>query len=88
MNREAALAQLERNFDRALAELRELARIPGVSAAGFERRELARSAEAVAALLRASGLERVEVLTIPGAHPYVVGDWLRTRREQQQTAPR
>ena len=76
MNREAALAQLEQDFDRALAELRELARIPGVSAAGFDPRELARSAEAVAALLRASGLERVEVLTVPGAHPTVVGEWL------------
>jgi acetylornithine deacetylase/succinyl-diaminopimelate desuccinylase-like protein len=77
LNRNAALVQLEADFDRTLAELRELARIPGVSAAGFDPRELERSAQAVAELLRASGLERVEVLGVPGAHPYVVGEWLR-----------
>jgi hypothetical protein len=41
--------QLEADFDRTLAELRELARIPGVSATGFDPRELERSAQAVAA---------------------------------------
>jgi acetylornithine deacetylase/succinyl-diaminopimelate desuccinylase-like protein len=76
LDRKPALAMLEKSFDATLADLRELARIPGISASGFDSRELERSAEAVAALLRKSGLERVEVLRLPGAHPYVVGEWL------------
>jgi acetylornithine deacetylase/succinyl-diaminopimelate desuccinylase-like protein len=76
LDRDAALAALEARFDLTLDELCALARIPGVSAAGFPAAELLRSANAVAELLRASGLENVEVLTLPGAHPYVVADWL------------
>jgi acetylornithine deacetylase/succinyl-diaminopimelate desuccinylase-like protein len=75
VTRAAALARLEVGFGRALDELCALARIPGVSAAGFDAREVERSAEAVAELLRASGLARVELLRIDGAHPYVVGEW-------------
>jgi acetylornithine deacetylase/succinyl-diaminopimelate desuccinylase-like protein len=76
-DRKTALAALESRLDEVLQELCDLARIPGVSAQGFEPRELERSAQAVAELLRKSGLERVEVLRLPGAHPYVVGEWLR-----------
>ena len=75
-DRSAALAAIESRFDTTLAELCALARIPGVSAAGFDPRELERSAEGVASLMRAARLERVEVLRIPGAHPYAVGEWL------------
>jgi hypothetical protein len=38
--------------------------------------EVRRSAEATAALLRVAGLENVELLEMPGHHPYVYGDWL------------
>lgn len=71
-----ALAWLEDRFDDRIDELVRLARIPSVSAPGFPEREVHRSAEAVAALLTSSGFERVELLTLPGAHPYVVGEWL------------
>jgi acetylornithine deacetylase/succinyl-diaminopimelate desuccinylase-like protein len=74
--RDAALAALEARFDATLADLCALARIPGVSAAGFPAGELERSARAVAELLRKAGLEHTEVLPLAGAHPYVVGDWL------------
>ncbi|HTO53682.1 MAG TPA: M20/M25/M40 family metallo-hydrolase [Myxococcota bacterium] len=74
--RERALAALERSFEATLESLKSLARIPGVSAAGFEPKELERSAARVAELLREAGLERVEVLRLPRAHPYVVGEWL------------
>jgi acetylornithine deacetylase/succinyl-diaminopimelate desuccinylase-like protein len=77
VDHKAALAELDTRLDETLDELRALARIPGVSAAGFDARELERSAAAVAELLRESGLERVEVLRLPGAHPYVVAEWLR-----------
>ncbi len=77
MDRRPVLTALDRNFDETLADLCALARIPGVSAAGFPASELERSAAAVAELLRKCGLERVEVLRLPGAHPYVVAEWLR-----------
>ena len=72
----AAIVSLERDFERTVAELCGLARIPGVSARGYDPAELERSADAVAELMRATGLENVGVLRVDGAHPYVVGDWL------------
>ena len=35
-----------------------------------------RSAEAMADALRDAGVENVQVLEIPGVHPYVYGDWM------------
>jgi acetylornithine deacetylase/succinyl-diaminopimelate desuccinylase-like protein len=72
----AVIEALDRRFEASLEQLVALARIPGVSAPGFDPAELERSATAVAALLEESGLERVEILRVPGAHPYVVGEWL------------
>jgi acetylornithine deacetylase/succinyl-diaminopimelate desuccinylase-like protein len=77
---ERALAWIERGFEARIDELIGLARIPSVSAEGFPESELRRSADAVAALLTASGFERVEQLTLSGAHPYVVGEWLGAGR--------
>jgi acetylornithine deacetylase/succinyl-diaminopimelate desuccinylase-like protein len=68
---------LERRFEATQRDLEALARIPGVSAPGFDPRELVRSADAVAELLRDVGLEGVEVLRVAGAHPYVVGEHCR-----------
>ncbi len=68
---------LERGFERTLAALCELARIPGVSAPGFGAAELERSAAHVAKLCREAGLERVEVLRVGSSHPYVIAE--RTR---------
>ncbi len=73
-------AALERRFESTLAELCDLARIPGVSAAGFDARELERSAEQVAARLDGAGLERVEILRVGRSHPYVTGEWLHAPR--------
>lgn len=72
---EDVLARLDADLEARLAELVALARIPSVSAAGFPAAEVARSADAVADLLRDSGFESVEVLTLGDAHPYVVGEW-------------
>ena len=71
-----ALGALDARLEKTLALLCELSRIPGVSATGFDARELERSAAKTAELMRSSGLEHVEILRLPGAHPYVVGDWL------------
>jgi cysteinylglycine-S-conjugate dipeptidase len=71
-----ALEWLDDRLEGRIDELVALARIPSVSAAGFPESALQESAEAVAGLLRASGFERVEVVTLDGAHPYVLGEWL------------
>ena len=74
--RDDVLTALDRDFDRMLDCLVELARIPSVSASGFDPERVAESADAVAALMRASGLDAVEVLQVGDAHPYVVAEWL------------
>ena len=71
----AALDHVETHLDETLSRLKELVRIPSVSAEGFPAAEVRRSAEATAALLREAGLENVRLLESPG-HPYVYGDWL------------
>jgi acetylornithine deacetylase/succinyl-diaminopimelate desuccinylase-like protein len=69
----SVIAALDRRFDETLEQLVGLARIPGVSAAGFDPAEVRRSAEHTAAILRTVGFDGVEMLELPGAHPYVVG---------------
>ncbi|WP_242356338.1 M20/M25/M40 family metallo-hydrolase [Anaeromyxobacter sp. SG64] len=69
-----ALAHYEKNAAIYLDELKRLVRIPSVSFAGFPEVEVARSADAVAELLRRRGFEKVEVLKVEGAHPYVFGE--------------
>jgi acetylornithine deacetylase/succinyl-diaminopimelate desuccinylase-like protein len=73
---DGAIAHAEAHVDEATRSLVDLVRIPSVSAEGFPAEEVRRSAEATAALLRASGLENVRLFERPGEHPYVYGDWL------------
>lgn len=73
----AALARYETEKDGHLKDLIRLTRIPGVSFEGFDPKEVERSAECTAEILRAAGLEHVEIMRIPGTHPYVYGDWLK-----------
>lgn len=54
-------------------DLVELARIPSISAPGFDPSQVRRSAEATAGLLQRSGLGEVRLLEIEGAHPAVYG---------------
>lgn len=70
-----ALRHLDRRFDAWKATLADHVRIPSVSAAGFDPAEVRRSADAMAGLLGEIGMEQVQVLTIPDAHPYVYGEW-------------
>lgn len=71
-----AVSYAETHYSEFLEDLKLLARIPSVSFPGFDPQEVVASAEAVAELCRARGLENVEILTLPGAHPYVYADWL------------
>jgi len=62
--------------ERFVSDLSTLVEIPSVSFPGFPKEEVVRSAKAVAALLRRSGLENVRLLKLCDAHPYVYADWL------------
>ncbi|MDE1977131.1 MAG: dipeptidase, partial [Elusimicrobia bacterium] len=75
-NAEKAVRYAREHSADFVSDLKDLARIPSVSFPGFDPKNVEASAEAVAALLKRSGLENVEILSLPGAHPYVYGDWL------------
>ncbi|HEV8253512.1 MAG TPA: M20/M25/M40 family metallo-hydrolase [Vicinamibacteria bacterium] len=64
------------DFERALGDL---VRIPSVSATGFPPEAVRRSADAMAQVLTAAGLENAEILELPGVHPYVYADWRHAR---------
>jgi cysteinylglycine-S-conjugate dipeptidase len=72
-----ALQYLDRHLEDFKKTLADLCRIPSMSAEGFPTDEVRRSAEAVARVLQQAGVENVQLLEIPGVHPYVYGDWLR-----------
>lgn len=76
MSVNAALSHLEKTFPEHLEDLKKLVRIPSVSFEGFDPKNVRKSAEAVAELLKKRGFEDVKVLEVPGAHPYVFGQWL------------
>ncbi len=71
-----ALGYLDAHLHDFTQTLVRLSRIPSVSADGFPPAEVKRSADAVAVALREAGVENVQVLEIPGVHPYVYGDWM------------
>ena len=65
---------VDADFARTRHELESLIRIPSVSASDFDAAELEYSAQAVAGLLRSSGVSQVRLLEIGGAHPAVYGE--------------
>jgi acetylornithine deacetylase/succinyl-diaminopimelate desuccinylase-like protein len=72
-----ALGYLDAHMGDFTRELSDLSRIPSVSADGFPKDEVRRSAEATAEVLRRARVDNVRVLEIPGVHPYVYGEWLK-----------
>jgi len=60
----------------AVDELNKLVRIPSISFEGFDRKELDRSGEATADLLRRSGFENVKLSSISNCFPYVTGEFI------------
>jgi len=71
-----ALAHHAANQATYLDELKKLVRIPSVSFDGFDRAQVRKSGEATCDLLRRHGLQNVQLLEMPGAHPYAYGEWL------------
>ncbi len=76
MTEPAAIAYIDEHFQEFLATLTELSRIPSISADPDGAENMRRCAEGVRAAMDAAGLEHTRVLELPGAHPYVYGDWL------------
>jgi acetylornithine deacetylase/succinyl-diaminopimelate desuccinylase-like protein len=74
---EKVLSTFERRFEQHLEDLKSLVRIPSVSFDGFDPAQVRKSAEAVASLMKKTGLDGVEILELPGAHPYVYGERLK-----------
>ncbi|KAB2837732.1 M20 family dipeptidase, partial [bacterium] len=75
-NPEQAIQYIHTHFERFIRELSEYATIPSVSFPGYPGEPLNESAKWTARKMRDAGLEHVEILEIPGAPPFVVGDWL------------
>src|SRR5690242_5535406 len=73
----AALGHHEKNQGFYLEELKKLVRIPSVSFEGFDKQQVRRSGEATCDLLRRTGLDNVQLLEMPNAHPYAYGEWLK-----------
>ena len=74
----SALDYLNANLSRFQDQLVALSKIAGVSSAEpAPSTVMRRSAEAMASVMRDAGVEHVEILEIPGVHPYVYGDWLK-----------
>jgi acetylornithine deacetylase/succinyl-diaminopimelate desuccinylase-like protein len=70
-----ALAHFNRHKTEHLNDLKNLVRIPSISFPGFDPAPVRQSAEAVAELLRKSGLKDVRILETGVGHPSVFGQW-------------
>ena len=57
------------------ASLEDLVRIPSISAQSEHASDLVASADATAELLRDAGMPSVEIVTVDGSPPYVIGVW-------------
>ena len=76
---EKALAHHASHLAEYLEELKKLVRIPSVSFEGFDRQEVRRSAQATCELMRRKGLQNVQMLEMPNAHPYAYGEWTQAK---------
>jgi acetylornithine deacetylase/succinyl-diaminopimelate desuccinylase-like protein len=76
MSIEKALRRFTERRDTYLDDLRSLVRIPSVSFAGFDPKQVRASAGATAELLRKRGFNNVQVLEVDGGHPYAYGEIL------------
>ncbi len=73
---ERAIAYIDEHFEDFITTLKNLARIPSISADPDGAVHMRRSAEAVRDAMVAAGLEHCEVIDLEGAHPYAYADWL------------
>lgn len=74
-------------FDATLSSLKDLVAIPGIAWASFDPAELDRSAEAVAALVRETGMDDVRILRVPKADGTPGGPAVVARRPARDGKP-
>ena len=77
MSSEKAIQRFLQQKSTYLEDLKRLVRIPSVSFAGFDPKQVRASAEATARLLKERGFENVQLLEVGDAHPYVYGEVLK-----------
>jgi hypothetical protein len=83
---EDVVRTLTSTHEALLADLADFCRIPGVSESTFPPEPVKASAEWLSARLQRAGLHNVEVIAFPGAHPYVVAEWLGAHGEPVDVA--
>ncbi|MGL1934550.1 MAG: M20/M25/M40 family metallo-hydrolase [Fibrobacterales bacterium] len=64
----------ETHFSETINALASLVAIPSISFDGYPIQAVIDSAQAVTVLMTESGLSNVQVITLPGVHPYVYGE--------------
>ena len=79
MNIEKVKNYFLENQEDFLNDLKNLIRIPSVSASGFDPQKVREAANQVAHICKEYGLENVEILELPNTHPYVYADWLHAK---------
>ena len=57
----------------AIEDLKDLVRIPSIAFEGYDQEPVRRSAEAVAELLRGAGMQQVDIESVAGGSPAVIG---------------
>ena len=70
-----ALAYVDQNRDKFLADLREILTIPSISTDPERKADMQRAAEWISLQLRGLGMAKVQVMPTAG-HPVVFGEWL------------
>ncbi|MBC7794017.1 MAG: M20/M25/M40 family metallo-hydrolase, partial [Clostridia bacterium] len=73
-NVQNAVEHFDAHRSEYLEDLKTLVRIPSVSFPGFDHKTLKESAQATAALLEKRGFDKVEILELENAHPYVLAE--------------
>jgi cysteinylglycine-S-conjugate dipeptidase len=66
---------LKDRHDEHVRSLEALVAIPSISNDGQHQAEIDRSADFVAELMEAAGLDQIQVLRTDGSNPYVFGEW-------------
>ncbi|AJT41030.1 dipeptidase [Psychromicrobium lacuslunae] len=79
--------KVQARFEQTVTELIELAKIPGIAWAAFDPAELDRSAEAVAALIRSTGVDDVQILRVEKADGTPGGPAVVARKVAQPGKP-